>query len=135
MDRRGRKLKFNVTRSWCTRFQLDRRNCKGPTVAPISKVAPGSKVNALPTPIGTQTISHEIHATVLPRHRSKCPDDFSPTTARVTTDLAPIVRTNRRSITRYVAIADNPIDSTVHHSLTTLSLRDTCRFLLDFSPS
>lgn len=55
-DRRKQKLKFNVTRSGYTRFQLDSRNCKGPTVAPISKVGPKSKVNVLPGRIGTKDL-------------------------------------------------------------------------------
>lgn len=55
-DRRKQKLKFNVTRSRYTRFQLDSRNCKGPTVAPISKVGPKSKVNELPGRIGTKDL-------------------------------------------------------------------------------
>ena len=55
-DRRKQKLKFNVTRSEYTRFQLDSCNCKGPTVAPISKVGPKSKVNVLPGRIGTKDL-------------------------------------------------------------------------------
>lgn len=43
------KLKFNATRSCYTLdFSSITANCKWPTVAPISKVAPGGKVNALP---------------------------------------------------------------------------------------
>lgn len=55
-DRRKQKLKFNVTRSGYTRFQLDSRNCKRPMVAPISKVGPKSKVNVLPGRIGTKDL-------------------------------------------------------------------------------
>ena len=83
-DRRERKLKFNVTRSWYTRFQLDSRNCKGPTVAPISKVAPGSKVNALPTQtIGTRTIYLRFTPRFSHNRRSKS-DDFSPVSRHTT---------------------------------------------------
>lgn len=118
------KLKFNATRSCYTLdFSSITANCKWPTVAPISKVAPGGKVNALPPQrsssfdrfLISDTLPYRIvFFHVLPRDRIR---DQSRSKTRP--------RLNRWQ-------AQSTPRSTTHWQQ---SLRDTCRFLLDFSPS
>lgn len=127
-DRRKQKLKFNVTRSRYTRFQLDSRNCKGPTVAPISKVGPKSKVNVLPGRIGTKDLP--LITIVTARCRI---ERFSSLSLTICKNEI-LVGTNRvlpLAMSQPLTAQSTP-RSTTHWQQ---SLRDTCRFLLDFSPS
>ena len=111
-----------------TRFQLDSCNCKGPTVAPISKVGPKSKVNVLPGRIGTKDLP--LITIVTARCRI---ERFSSLSLTICKNKI-LVGTNRvlpLAMSQPLTAQSTP-RSTTHWQQ---SLRDTCRFLLDFSPS